>query len=149
MPWRFGVLVGLVLLPSVPAGTVTSDTPVAAFNFLEHHPGRIFTEYTWGDYSIVRHRQTFVDGRTDLFTGPVLTEFFAVGGVTEIPTRFAALRRQLRGLAKPVAARDLPQSRQTLADRRPHTFGVGLRPGQCLDPSGARLKRRRRFAVTG
>jgi len=69
----------------VPAGTVTSDTPVAAFTFLEHHPGRIFTQYAWGDYSIVRHRQTFVDGRTDLFTGPVLTEFFAVGGVTQNP----------------------------------------------------------------
>ena len=52
--------------------------PVQAFNYLEHHPGRIFTEYTWGDYSIARHRATFVDGRTDLFEGNVLTEFFAV-----------------------------------------------------------------------
>jgi hypothetical protein len=43
----------------------------------------VFTEYTWGDYSIARHRATFADGRTDLFAGPVLSEFFAV---TELST---------------------------------------------------------------
>jgi hypothetical protein len=58
---------------------------VAAFNFLSSHPGRIFTQYTWGDYSIARHRQTFADGRTDLFVGPVLTEFFDVGDVSVNP----------------------------------------------------------------
>jgi hypothetical protein len=75
----------LVTIPSVPAGTVTADTPVQAFNFLESHPGRIFTQYTWGDYAIARHRATFADGRTDLFVGPVLTEFFNVSEVKVNP----------------------------------------------------------------
>jgi hypothetical protein len=80
-----GLVVALLSFPSVPAGTVTSDTPVQAFNFLAPHPGRIFTQYTWGDYSIIRHRATFADGRTDLFTGNVLTEFFDVTDVTVNP----------------------------------------------------------------
>jgi hypothetical protein len=80
-----GFLVALVAIPSVPAGSVSADTPVQAFNFLQDHHGRIFTDYTWGDYSIARHRATFADGRTDLFTGPVLTEFFAVSNVTTDP----------------------------------------------------------------
>lgn len=80
-----GVMVGSLAMGSVPAGTVSADTPVAAFNFLSSHPGRIFTQYTWGDYSIARHRQTFADGRTDLFVGPVLTEFFDVGDVSVNP----------------------------------------------------------------
>ncbi len=80
-----GLMIALVALPSVPAGTVTTDTPVAAFNFLEHHPGRIFTQYTWGDYSIARHRATFADGRTDLFVGKVLSQFFAVSNLTTSP----------------------------------------------------------------
>jgi hypothetical protein len=78
-------VIGLVALPAYPAGTVTPGTPVQAFNFLAHHPGRIFTSYTWGDYSIARHRATFADGRTDLFTGPVLTEFFAISDGTVDP----------------------------------------------------------------
>jgi hypothetical protein len=80
-----GLILALAAYPSVPAGTVTSDTPVQAFNFLSTHPGRIFTQYTWGDYSIVRHRATFADGRTDLFVGPVLSEFFAVSEVKTNP----------------------------------------------------------------
>ena len=80
-----GLMLALVAYPAVPAGTVTSDTPVQAFNFLQSHPGRIFTQYTWGDYSIVRHRATFADGRTDLFIGPVLTEFFQVSDVKVNP----------------------------------------------------------------
>jgi hypothetical protein len=80
-----GLIVALLAMPSVPAGTVTADTPVQAFNFLASHPGRIFTQYTWGDYSIARQRATFADGRTDLFTGKVLTEFFAVSNLTTNP----------------------------------------------------------------
>ena len=71
--------------PAVPAGAVSSSLPVQAFNDLRAHPGRIFTEYTWGDYSIARHRATFVDGRTDLFEGSVLTEFFAITNLTTNP----------------------------------------------------------------
>ncbi|HUC04913.1 MAG TPA: hypothetical protein VL961_05915, partial [Acidimicrobiales bacterium] len=57
----------------------------AAFDYLASHPGRIFTEYTWGDYSIARGRRTFADGRTDLFSGPVLREFFDVANLTTDP----------------------------------------------------------------
>jgi hypothetical protein len=82
----FAVLaIAILATPSVPAGSVSPALPVGAFNYLEAHPGRIFTEYTWGDYSIARHRATFVDGRTDLFEGKVLTEFFAVTNMTTNP----------------------------------------------------------------
>ena len=80
--WAGGGLVVLSIvilaIPAVPAGQVASSQPVAAFDYLEAHPGRIFTQYTWGDYAVARHRATFVDGRTDLFEGKVLTEFMAV-----------------------------------------------------------------------
>ena len=74
------VVMGIAILaaPSVPTGSVSSSLPIGAFDYLSSHPGRIFTEYTWGDYSVARHRATFVDGRTDLFEGPVLTEFFDI-----------------------------------------------------------------------
>ncbi len=82
----FAVLAIFILgAPSVPAGSVSSTLPVQAFDSLRGHPGRIFTEYAWGDYSIARHRATFVDGRTDLFEGTVLTQFFAVNDVTTNP----------------------------------------------------------------
>jgi hypothetical protein len=87
--WAAGAMVVLALsilsAPSVPAGTVSPTLPVAAFDWLGTHPGRVFTEYTWGDYSIARHRATFADGRTDLFSGSVLTEFFAVTDGTTNP----------------------------------------------------------------
>ena len=87
--WAGGGLVVLAIvilaIPAVPAGQVASSQPVAAFNYLEAHPGRIFTQYTWGDYSVARHRATFVDGRTDLFEGKVLTEFMAVTNLTTNP----------------------------------------------------------------
>ena len=75
----------VLAIPAVPAGTVSPTQPIAAFNYLRARPGRIFTEYTWGDYSIARHRATFVDGRTDLFEGRVLTEFMAVTNLTTNP----------------------------------------------------------------
>jgi hypothetical protein len=82
----FAILgIAILVAPSVPAGSVSPALPVQAFNYLENHPGRIFTEYTWGDYSITRHRATFVDGRTDLFEGKVLSQFFAVSSLTTNP----------------------------------------------------------------
>jgi hypothetical protein len=87
--WVGGGLVVLAIvilaIPAVPAGQVASSQPVAAFNYLDAHPGRIFTQYTWGDYSVARHRATFVDGRTDLFEGKVLTEFMAVTNLKTNP----------------------------------------------------------------
>ena len=79
------VAIVALAIPAVPAGSVDSSQPVGAFDYLSSHPGRIFTEYTWGDYSVARHRATFVDGRTDLFEGRVLTEFMAVTNVTTNP----------------------------------------------------------------
>ena len=79
------VALAVLAAPSVPAGSVDPKLPVQAFDYLNSHPGRIFTEYTWGDYSIARHRATFVDGRTDLFEGQVLTTFFAVSSVETAP----------------------------------------------------------------
>jgi hypothetical protein len=78
-------IIGILGAPAVPAGSVSADTPVQAFNYLASHPGRVFTSYVWGDYSILRHRATFADGRTDYFSGPVLTQFFAVTNVTTNP----------------------------------------------------------------
>jgi hypothetical protein len=87
--WAGGCLVVLTVIilaiPAVPAGQVASSQPVAAFNYLSVHPGRIFTQYTWGDYSVARHRATFVDGRTDLFEGRILSEFMAVTNLTTNP----------------------------------------------------------------
>ena len=87
--WAGGGLVVLTVvilaIPAVPAGQVASSQPVAAFDYLSAHPGRIFTQYTWGDYSVARHRATFVDGRTDLFEGRVLGEFMAVMNLTTNP----------------------------------------------------------------
>jgi hypothetical protein len=89
--WVGGALATLTIvilaIPAVPAGSVASNQPVQAFDYLRAHPGRIFTEYTWGDYSVARHRATFVDGRTDLFEGRVLTEFMAVTNLTTDPDR--------------------------------------------------------------
>jgi len=87
--WAGGLLVvcAIVILaaPSVPAGTVSPTVPVQAFDYLGSRHGRIFTEYTWGDYAIARHRATFADGRTDLFEGQVLTDFFAITNLTTDP----------------------------------------------------------------
>ncbi len=87
--WAVGGLVALAVIvvaaPSVPPGSIDPGLPVRAFNYLSPHPGRIFTEYAWGDYSIARHRATFVDGRTDLFEGAVLDQFFAASDVTTDP----------------------------------------------------------------
>ena len=79
------VAIVVVAIPAVPAGQVASSQPVRAFDYLSARPGRIFTEYTWGDYSVARHRATFVDGRTDLFEGTVLTEFMAASNLTTEP----------------------------------------------------------------
>jgi hypothetical protein len=83
-----GMLVGAIAIlaaPSVSAGSVAPSQPVQAFDYLSGHPGRIFTEYTWGDYSIARHRATFADGRTDLFEGSVLTSFMNITNLTTNP----------------------------------------------------------------
>jgi hypothetical protein len=49
-----GAIVAICAVPSVPSGSVAAETPVQAFKFLAARLGRIFTEYTWCDYSIAR-----------------------------------------------------------------------------------------------
>ena len=131
--WAGGGLVVLAIVilavPSVPAGTVSPSLPVQAFNYLSAHPGRIFTEYTWGDYSIARHRATFVDGRTDLFEGQVLTEFFAVTNLTTNPDpMLSAYHVVLCRVGTRHAAGGVPRPRPPLACRGPDVGGAGLRP---------------------
>ena len=122
------VAIVVLAIPAVPAGTVASSQPVRAFDYLSAHPGRIFTEYTWGDYSVARHRATFVDGRTDLFEGTVLTEFIAVSNLTTEPgPRAVRLPRLLRGVGAPHPVGDVSRPRSTLARGRPVVGGVGLR----------------------
>lgn len=75
----------VVALPAVPAGSVTADTPVAAFNFLASRPGRIFTEQAWASYGILRNRASFFDGRADYFSGAVFTDYIAIDGMSVDP----------------------------------------------------------------
>jgi hypothetical protein len=80
-----GLMIVVVAIPSVPAGSVTPDTPVAAFDYLASHPGHVFTQYEWADYSIARHRATFTDGRNDLFMGTILNDYFAISQLSTDP----------------------------------------------------------------
>ncbi len=118
--WVGGGLAALTIvilaIPAVPAGSVASNQPVRAFDFLGAHPGRIFTEYTWGDYSIARHRATFVDGRTDLFEGHVLAEFMAVTNLTTNPDPVLSAAH----VSYVVWAPDTPLSLYLAHDRRWH-----------------------------
>ena len=81
------VVLAIVVLAAPPCrpGACRRPNPSKPSTISSAHPGRIFTEYAWGDYSIARHRATFVDGRTDLFEGAVLTQFFAVNDLTTNP----------------------------------------------------------------
>ena len=119
----------IVAIPAVPAGTVSSSQPIGAFNYLGAHPGRIFTQYTWGDYSVARHRATFVDGRTDLFEGRVLTEFMAVTNLTTNPDPvLSAYHVSYVVWAPRTPLGAVPRPRPALARRGPHDGGPGLRP---------------------
>jgi hypothetical protein len=79
------LLIAVVALPAVPAGSVTADTPVAAFDFLAARPGRIFTEQAWASYGVLRHRASFFDGRADYFSGTVFSDYIAIDGVSVNP----------------------------------------------------------------
>jgi hypothetical protein len=62
---------------------VREHFPVAAVNFLEQHrlPGRIFNSYSFGGYLIWRlypRYRVFVDGRADVYGGPLLTHFVEI-----------------------------------------------------------------------
>jgi hypothetical protein len=83
------VVVTLATLVAGPAYAQPNPTlPVAAFTYLDNgvHSGRVFTTYEWGGYSIWRGRQTYIDGRTDLFTdNGLLNEYIAVSQLQKNP----------------------------------------------------------------
>ncbi len=55
------------------------DAPVAAVEFIKDHKpeGRLFNSYNWGGYLIwnLRDYPVFVDGRTDLYSDAILSEW--------------------------------------------------------------------------
>jgi hypothetical protein len=68
--YTIAVVSVLILLAGPQFGKTDSSIPAGAFSYLAEpgHGGRVFTMYDWGGYSIWHGRQTYVDGRTDLFT---------------------------------------------------------------------------------
>ena len=86
--WPMLIVLGVGFLqgPWYPAGTPASSVPVRAVNYLEAHPGRVFSSYLWNDYLDWLHIPVFVDGRTELYTNtPVFNEYLAVDGMTTDP----------------------------------------------------------------
>jgi len=68
------------------AGTPAPSVPVRAVAYLQGHPGRVFSTYLWNDYLDWVGRPTFVDGRTELYTGNgVLSQYLAVDELTADP----------------------------------------------------------------
>jgi hypothetical protein len=75
----------LAFSPSLPIGSPAASVPVSAFNYLENHPGRVLTTYEWSGYGVLRGHRSFVDGRTDFFVGPLLTESLALQDLKHDP----------------------------------------------------------------
>jgi hypothetical protein len=91
LPWVIGVPLAVVLGAVwwagrvVPPGTPTA-VPARAVTYLQHHPGRVFSRYRWGDYLIFRGVPVFIDGRTNLYAGTgVLGEYLALRNLTRDP----------------------------------------------------------------
>ena len=123
--WALAILV----VPAVPAGTVAPSQPVQAFNYLSGRSGRVFTEYTWGDYSIFRHRATFADGRTDLFEGKVLTGVLRHHRDDDQPRPDSlVVPRVLCRVGPGHAPLGVPDTGPASACRGPQHRGSGLRP---------------------
>jgi hypothetical protein len=90
LTWVAGAILALAMLqgPWTPAGQPAAGVPVAAVDYLAHHPGRVFSTYLWNDYLIWRGMPVFIDGRTELYTGtPVFGEYLAVDDLTTNPDR--------------------------------------------------------------
>jgi hypothetical protein len=88
------ITAAVVTLATLVAGPLYTQPnpalPVAAFAYLDNgsHSGRVFTTYEWGGYSIWRGRQTYIDGRTDLFTSNgLLNEYIAVSQLQKNPDK--------------------------------------------------------------
>ena len=88
LTWPLLALICLSMLAGhwYPAGRPSPGEPVQATNYLEDHPGRVFSTYLWNDYLIARHIPVFVDGRTELYTDtPVFRQYLAVDELTVSP----------------------------------------------------------------
>jgi len=88
LTWPLLVLITISMLAGAwyPAGRAASSEPVRATDFLEQHPGRVFSTYLWNDYLISRRIPVFVDGRTELYTDtPIFREYLAVDQLTVSP----------------------------------------------------------------
>jgi hypothetical protein len=72
--------------PWYPAGKPDPSVPVKAVQYLEKHPGRVFSTYLWNDYLDWIGRPVFVDGRTELYTGNgVLAQYLSIDELTVDP----------------------------------------------------------------
>ena len=110
-------------------GRWRSTQPVRRSTSCVRTPAGSSREYTWGDYSVARHRATFVDGRTDLFEGEVLTEFMAVTNLTTNPDPvLSASHVDYVVWAPHTPLASLPGPRPALARGGPHLGGRRLRP---------------------
>ena len=86
--WPLVAVLGVSLLhgPWYPAGTPATSVPVHAVDYLEDHPGRVFSTYLWNDYLDWVGIPVFVDGRTELYTSTgVLSTYLSVQGLTTDP----------------------------------------------------------------
>jgi len=86
--WPLVAVLGVSLLhgPWYPAGTPAPSVPVHAVDYLEAHPGRVFSTYLWNDYLDWVGIPVFVDGRTELYTSNgVLGTYLAVEDLTTDP----------------------------------------------------------------
>ena len=80
---------------------IDPKTPVAAVEYAaSHYPGeRFFHPYATGSYTIWAARdrlQVFVDGRYDLYAGPVIDDFRAITGLEKWEEKLAYLRHPPR-----------------------------------------------------
>jgi hypothetical protein len=86
--WTLATVCVLSLLGPSQFTKTDPSLPKGAFTYLAEpgHTGRVLTTYDWGGYSIWRGRQTYVDGRTDLFTSNgLLANYAALALLTKNP----------------------------------------------------------------
>jgi hypothetical protein len=72
---------------SVNEAEYSVKAPVGAVDYIKHHQvaGRLFNSYNWGGYLIwnLREYPVFVDGRTDLYSDDLLTEWLNTVGAAD------------------------------------------------------------------
>jgi hypothetical protein len=72
----------IVTYPDLVIANSALANPAGAVNFLVQADakGRVFNEYNWGGYIIWNDQnlQVFVDGRTDLYGDPIISEWIQI-----------------------------------------------------------------------